>query len=342
MRQFIDMTIATARNAVAIVAITALTVLAACSKDGNSVTIDARFLNMNQAHFYLYSPDGAIQGIDTVEVQAGRFTYNTQILQEGTLVIIFPNYATIPVFVTPGDDIDIDANAAHLRTMSITGNDDNKLFTEWRKNCDKLSPEQMKKQAEQFIKDHPASAASRWLVNQYFILDTKPDIIKAKKLLTMMLKASDNNIQVSRMLNKINEIGALPVGSTLPRLQAKDINGNAILNGKFVSGNTLIILWASWNYESLSMLRSIASHQNFGNEEKRYDNVVTICLDPDIKECRKNLKNSNAEELTNICDTMMWNSPLIKALGFTNIPDNIRLKNGKVTDRRLPISDLYK
>lgn len=337
MRRFIDKTIATAIFVVAIFAITT-----GCSSNGERFKIDARFLNMNQANFYVYSPDGAINGIDTIGVQAGRFTYEREVVQEGIVVIVFPNYATMPVFVKPGASISIEANAAHLKEMEITGTADNKLYTEWRKNNGDMSPLELKKQAETFINDHPESAVSRWLVQQYYILAPQPDYKKARTLLKKMLTASENNIQVAKMLYGLDNVGDLTVGSKLPRFSAKDINGNPVLNGKYQKGSAIICLWASWSNESMSMLRQIAARQNYGADSLKIDNVLTICLDPDIKQCRRMLKNSSAESLTTICDTMMWDSPLLRTLGFNNLPDNIRLKDGKVTGRYLPASELLK
>ena len=56
---------------------------------------------MNQGEFYVYSPDGAITGIDTIRVQGGRFAYEIPCEEEGTIVIVLPNYSEIPVFVEP-------------------------------------------------------------------------------------------------------------------------------------------------------------------------------------------------------------------------------------------------
>ena len=102
MKHFIDRRIVMATTlAVTILAF----MLSSCSSDGDKVKIDARFLNMNQASFYVYSPDGAINGIDTITVNGGRFTYEKEIVQDGTLVLVFPNYAVMPVFRETGGKI---------------------------------------------------------------------------------------------------------------------------------------------------------------------------------------------------------------------------------------------
>ena len=65
-------------------------------------------------------------------------------------------------------------------------------------------------------------------------------------------------------------------------------------------------------------------------------------MDGSTKECRGTLKSCNAENLTNVCDTMQWDSPLVKAFAISNIPDNIVLQDGKVVKRGVAVNDLFK
>lgn len=346
MRRTIERGIVTA-------SLTAVTILAfvitACSSSGRGFTVDARFLNMNQANFYVYSPDGVIDGIDTISVNGGRFTYAKESTREGTIVLVFPNFAVMPIFVKPGADISVEADAAHLKSMEITGTDDNEAFTEWRKNSDKLSPEEMKAHAELFIKDNPKSMVSLWLLRQYFLLTENPDLKKAQamlkgmeKALTTEEKAAPQGLMLARISADVDKISAVGVGDVLPRFTAKDIDGNPITNGKLLKGTTVVCVWATWNHESCSMLRQLASNREYAADSAKIDYVLTICLDPSVKECRKTLKSNRAEELTTVCDTMMWDSPLIKTLGITNVPYNLKMKDGKITGRCLPTGELVK
>lgn len=338
MKKFFSREIAIATVAMAIFAI-----ITACSSKDNAFVIDAHFLNMNMADFYVYSPDGAIDGIDTIHVNGGRFTYSHDIADEGTIVIVFPNYTTMPVFVEPGADISIEANAAHLKAMKITGNDANEVYTNWRENCSELSPKELAKHAERFINDHPDSPVSRWLVDRYFITAPSPDYKKAEAMLKKMLAATESNLRVSKMLNGLSHVGMLNIGDPLPRFTAKDIDGKPVTNGSFLKGNTIVLAWSCFSYESQNMLRIIALRQkNDITGEAKADNVLTLCLEPDVKQCRKILKQCGAEDLTTICDTTLFDSQLMKTFGFTNIPDNVRFQNGKVKVRRAPVQELFK
>lgn len=325
------------RNLSFLIALVAM-VLSACSSSSSRLTIEGRLLSMNQASFYVYSPEGVIEGIDTIRVQGGRFAYDKEVQNEGIIVLVFPNYSVLPIFVQPGADITIKGNAANLKKIEVEGTASNEDFTEWRESIENMSPPEIKLQAQRYIEDHPESPVSRWLIRQYFITSTTPDIKGALPLLQQMLTATENNINVAKMMSQVRNLGIVKVGDPMPRFAAVDINKHRITSGKYSKGTTMICLWASWNGESVNMLRKLAYDQNHRDDGgQHYDNVVTICLDASVKECRRTLMLSGAESLTTICDTMMWDSPLLKQLGFNSIPDNVKLQNGKVVARRIPI-----
>ena len=316
--------------------------LNSCTGDTKGFRIEGRLLSMNQADFLVYSPDGAISGIDTIHVTGGRFNYERPAMAEGTVIIVFPNFAVLPVFVKPGASISIDGNAAHLKETKVTGTDDNELFTEWRKNTTSLSPPDQKKQAEQFIKDHPASIASQWLLRQHFILCPDPDIRKARKLLSTMSSAAGSSVSVTRLKTALSNVGELHIGDRLPSFSARDIDGNLVTSQQYAKGRAVILVWTSWNYEAQNILRQLASNQKFSGDSLDIDNVLTICLDPDQKQCRKTLKICNAEKLTTICDGKMLQTPLLRTLALQRIPDDLKLQDGKVIGHSLPANALIR
>ena len=63
----------------------------ACGPDKGTFRMEGEFKGFNQGEFYVYSPDGARTGIDTINVQGGRFAYEIPCEEEGTIVIVLPN-----------------------------------------------------------------------------------------------------------------------------------------------------------------------------------------------------------------------------------------------------------
>ena len=72
--------------------------MVSCSTDDSHFKIDGRLLHLNQGEFYVYTPDGDNGKLDTIKVEAGRFSYEVPCRRPMTLMIIFPNFTEHPVF----------------------------------------------------------------------------------------------------------------------------------------------------------------------------------------------------------------------------------------------------
>ena len=139
--------------------------LSACGVDSNKFRLSGRLRNMNQAMFWVYSPDGAIEGLDTIQVHEGRFAYETELRVPATLIIIFPNFSEQPVFAEPGEEVDIKGDASHLKDMIIKGTDDNDAMTELRMDLNKLMPPEVPKAVAKFINENPSHAPAATCCN---------------------------------------------------------------------------------------------------------------------------------------------------------------------------------
>ena len=103
--------------------------MVSCSTDDSHFQIDGRLLHLNQGEFYVYTPDGDNGKLDTIKVEAGRFSYEVPCRRPMTLMIIFPNFTEQPVFAEPGKTVEIRGSASNLKEMEVKGTDDNKLMT---------------------------------------------------------------------------------------------------------------------------------------------------------------------------------------------------------------------
>ena len=68
-------------------------VLVACGTRSGYFKIEGHLLNLNQGEFYVYSTDGLINGIDTIKVEGGHFSYETPCQRQGILMLVFPNFS---------------------------------------------------------------------------------------------------------------------------------------------------------------------------------------------------------------------------------------------------------
>ena len=296
---------------------------------------------MNQGEFYVYSPDGAINDIDTIKVQGGRFAYEIPCESEGTIVIVLPNYTEIPVFVEPGKSVDMTADASHIKDIEVTGTDANERMTEWRKNTSSQSPDGLKKQAEQFIRENPSSIVSRWLLRKHFVVTAMPDLKKAKELVRLMEKSTDKEPSVMRLVVGLENL-PLQVGDVLPAFKAKDLRGNDVLASQYRVGKAVILVWSSWDYEGQSISRRVLRKiEEMKSDGKQVPKVLGISIDASAVKAKKTIGNDSTAWST-ICDGLMWDSPVVKAMGSTRVPDNFILENGKVKACHLGAEELLK
>ena len=282
---------------------------------------------MNQGELYVYSPDGGIEGLDTIKIEAGRFAYEIPCSKPATLVIIFPNYSVQPIFAESGGSVEVKADASHLKEMEVKGTDDNELMTKFRKQIANSSPPDELKYAIQFIKDHPESTVSVYLLNRYLIQTETPDYKQAANLLKILLKEQPENVTLGRLQRQISGLGTLRVGDKLPNFTAKDVNGKLINNATLANQTIIISTWAAWSYESLDFQRALNDAVKAGKIA-----ALGISVDANPKDVRQALKNDDIT-FPNVCDGKMLSTPLLKTFGLTTVPDNIVVRNGKIIER---------
>ena len=317
--------------------ILAILTLASCGTDSRHFKLEGRLLNLNQGEFYVYSPDGAMRGLDTIKVQAGRFSYITECDAPKTLVIVFPNYTEQPVFAQPGKSVDIKGDASHLKEMTVKGTKDNELMNKFREQIHSASPPEVLKAAQQFVTDHPESIVATYLVRRYFIETPTPNFAVASKLLKDISAKQPDNGYVGQLKTMIKG-RVQDAGGALPKLNARDINGKAVTTATLKKTPiTVVMAWSTWNYTSLSMLRQMS--QRAKSSEGRMS-VIGICLDPSLYKCRSTLKSNDITDATIICDDKMVDGTAYNQLAMVALPDNILIMHGRIKERSLTMSNL--
>ena len=187
---------------------------------------------MNQAEFLIYSPDGGINGIDTIKVHEGRFAYETMLRDPATFVIIFPNFSELAVFGVPGKTAEIKGDASHMKEMTVEGTEDNEEMTKIRMELNRLVPPQIPDAVENFIKEHRTSQASIYLLKRYFLAENQPDYRKAAILTKMLLTDMPDNGQLIKLDKQLK----LFHGTSMKKLTGftvKDVKGRTVTEKDF-------------------------------------------------------------------------------------------------------------
>lgn len=306
--------------------------LLSCGPGGNSFRIEGRLRHMNQGEFLVYSPDGGINGIDTIKVHEGRFAYETALRDEATFVVIFPNFSELAVFGKPGNTVSIKGDASHMKEIIVKGSEDNEEMTKLRMVINRLTPPEIPKAVEAFIKEHRSSLASIYLLKRYFIADPQPDFRKAAILTKMLLEMQSGNGQLIELDKQLKGLQGISL-KLLPKFSAKDVKGRSVSEGDLKAKVNIVTAWASWNYQSTDMQRRLKE------KKKKYGDklaIISICIDGSPADCKRTVVDRDSLKWSTVCDGRLWQSPLLSKFGFSDIPANVIADSkGRIIERNL-------
>ena len=236
-------------------------VCTSCGTDSRHFRIDGRLLHLNQGEFYVYSPDGTINGLDTIKVQAGRFSYEVACDRPMTLMIVFPNFTEQPVFAQPGKSVDLKGDASHLKEMTVKGTKDNELMNKFREMIRNAAPPEMKKCAQLFVQDHPESRVGAYLVDRYFIHDANPDTKTAVRLVDLMIEKQPENGYLKRQKRQLTASFVATKGADIPNVLGTTVDGKTIGRVQLTKAPVIVVCaLATWKYESMSQFRRLAAY----------------------------------------------------------------------------------
>lgn len=353
-------------------------VCTSCGTDSRHFRIDGRLLHLNQGEFYVYSPDGTINGLDTIKVQAGRFSYEVACDRPMTLMIVFPNFTEQPVFAQPGKSVDLKGDASHLKEMTVKGTKDNELMNKFREMIHNAAPPEMKKCAQLFVQDHPESCVGAYLVDRYFIHDANPDTKTAVRLVDLMIEKQPENGYLKRQKRQLTASFVATKGADIPNVLGTTVDGRTIGRVQLTKAPvTVVCALATWKYESMSQFRRLAAYA--ASQQGRVA-VVGVSIDASPSLVRSQLasqigisdsasglafgsSSGSSSGLTSgsasasaaaqassssrssstcyvVCDGKMVESPFFTRLGLTSVPDNIVIKNGRIAAAHLTDNQL--
>jgi hypothetical protein len=303
-------------------------VVVACGTPAGQFRLEGRLRNFNQGEFYLYSIDDGRGQIDTIHVVEGRFALTKDVERQTTFVLVFPNFSELPIFAESGASIDIQGDASHLKETKVAGTEENDLMTEFRLNVADMTPPQLVKAAEAFIREHPERECSRYLLDKYFVQQHDADYKKVAALAALLVKARPDEPRLTTLQSHLKKLKNNKVGQQLPRFSATDVKGKLVSNASLTGDVNVVTVWATWDYSSQNLQRQLRElKKTYGSRL----GLVSICLDANRQERLKMMERDSVNWGT-VCDGKMFDSPVMAQLGLADVPCNIMTdKSGKIT-----------
>ncbi len=314
-----------------------MALLQSCGTPSNRFRLEGEFKNMNQAEFYLY--DAASGKKDTIHVQRGRFLYETAFEDTATLMLMFPNFSQIPIFASSGITVEVKGDASQLRETKVKGSKENDEMTAFRLKGNQLTPPEMANIAANYIVEEPLSPVSFYLLQQYFVKSLDPDYLRALQLCNLMLEANPRNMPLQRLRSELKILSAGHVGRKLPVFAVFDTRGKVVTNKDLQAKVNVVCLWSSWNYDSHSQMNIV---RKLLKDHKKDLSALGIGVDAHQSEGRSWMKRDSIN-FPVICDGKMFDTPLAKSLGMTDVPFNIVAdQRGIIIARNIPTKEFQK
>lgn len=300
--------------------------MAACSKS-SSFRLKAEGMGESPI---LVIHDDPVSGIDTLYPEQGKLTYTLHPDTLHLLRLLTDSGEVVPVFADKSWQVELKRSPAK---WGIKGDGPNKEYGQFLESIQGLSEEEAAGKAELFIREHPRSYVSAYLIDRYFVQVPCPDREKIQELINPL----EGDIKDSRILATVlKALANQPDNSQyLTYFSIRDRKGTYL---SWTSGAkyslTLVQLWATWNAESCRRRDELYGLlKEFRPDEFRVVNVSLDYAKEDwLQACRK-----DTVQWMEFCDQKAWDNAVVKQLDVCQLPANVLVDRS----RKILARDLY-
>ena len=307
-----------------------LSVLASCCKNTDFI-LQGEIDNIGSDRILVVYDDPDAK-LDTIHPQGGRFVY--KLLPDTVQLFRLVDKAgnVIPVFADKGWRVALSGSFANPK---VSGDGPNRDYQEFRSRIASLNDSaEVSKAAADFIRSHPNSFASAYLIDRYFVQVPAPDVEYIRKLVEPL----DGKVKDSRILSVVLQaLSQKNAGNTdfVSYFSCRNRNGEYVTWADKENDFTLINFWASWNDESMvkrdsleSVIRKFPAGINF--------RVLNLSLDYD-KDAWLAACKEDGSHWIEICDCSGWENSVLKQQKITRLPANILVDR----NRKILATNLY-
>ena len=310
--------------------------LAACGVPRGHVRVSGVYEHMDQGDFLIFSPDGSLDRVDTIHIKGGEFEYQCEMTGDAVLRILYPNNDWLPVWVHEGDDIEINGDAQALREVGVEGNEENELFTQFRRQNAGADTLALRKAAAAFIRQHPASQVSLFLLSRYFIIPSGIPEDSVRALYKVIKQALPENNRVSELGGLVQQRYALQVGHKMPSFELVTMDSVKHTLKSYKDSYLVMYFWAGWQGGS------VVGHHSIINLMDEYKKVKLLSYSLDVDSLMLKVNLSMAMDDTPVyCDFNGFSSKLVSQFGIKEIPFIILVgPDGKIKKLTSEASDV--
>lgn len=284
----------------------------ACT-DSRTLRLRGSFDNLRQTDLYIYSPDGGMTRVDTIHVQDGQFSWQTELTEEATFCLVFPNMSEQTILAEPGDRLRLRGDGNQLRSITIKGSRLNEELTDFRLDHLADTPDSLNRAMRAYISAHPDSRISTVLQRQLTRMSHRSSRLRVGQKLPTIILPPD-----SVKTDAFTEKGIdLKTGkSTALRVDDRNTEDTIFIRPRQKDARpVLLIFWATWDRASTDDFKAIRTAMRQHPKLR----PISISLDHQRNSYLYTLR-SDSINFDRRCYFRIWDTPVVSQLAITAIP----------------------
>lgn len=249
--------------------------------------------------------------IDSAELKNGSFSFTKNLeLPELYGLTVDKNKSPLYVFLESGNITAVIDTAAYYKASVVKGSKSNDLFTAYK--------QERGVKIEEFIKQHPASIVSAYVLYRDFSYRLTPEQIRNH--VALLDPSLRHTPYVTVLKELVSVLSSVSIGSKAPDFTASNPEGKPVSlsqhNGKYV----LLDFWAAWcgpcRRENPNVVKAWQKYHSKGFD------VFGVSLDKNKADWIKAIKDDQLT-WTQVSDLAFWDSAPAKLYGVRAIPSNV-------------------
>ena len=250
--------------------------------------------NLRQTDFYIYATDGSLAELDTIHVIEGHFEWQTELNEEATFYLVYPNLNEQIIFARPGDHVTFRGDAGQLRAVNIEGNPENEELTRFRIEHLQVTPDSLQRAIQTYIHANPDSRVSSHLQRQ----------------LTLGRNTSSSRLRKGQKLPTI-------------QLPPDSIGGDTLhlLTTDTAARPVLLIFWATWKGDSRNAFPDIREAIRRAEKQPKAERLqpISISLDYNAQQYSYSIK-SDTITFDRRHYPQIWDAPICEQFAIRTLP----------------------
>lgn len=296
--------------------------LCSCGGHGDSFRLNGELKGFQDNSIYIYSESERHPQIDTVSVSEGRFIYEINVDTVVPLTLLLNNGKDdFVIFADKGYQVTLTGNPSIPSSLKVSGGKLNDEMNTFRAQVSCLKDDTaIKNAAETYIKSHPTSDISVYLLNKYFIQQGE-DKNKIQSLIAGLNGRLQDGYIIQRVLDQLSMEKSSEVDANAPTFFFQRPGEAPVSNYDFNNKILLIQFWASWDAKSISMMKTgVELGKQYGSNKLA---VLNVSLDLDKTAWKREIAGDSLSMRKNVCDFNGWEGSMVKSYGISKIPSNV-------------------